>query len=303
VNPLARADTPARDDSSVASGEYSRLIEQAVELFKAREFARARELFEDAHELYPSARTLRSLGLTDFESGHYALAIRELEAALNDPRKPLAEKQRYEVQAVIEHARDFVGTLEIQLNPPDAQLRIDDREVAAGTVQLDAGSHLLRARAPGYAYAEWRLDVQPGETTSTTLTLERLPEPPPPPLVSDLPPEPYDATQRTAAWIVGGVGVAGAIVGSVFGVISIVKHNESDEYCQEDNTCDDVRGVEAMDAARAAGDISTVAFVVGGVALAAATVLLITAPEERDGAETSASLGIGPGSVTLRGVF
>jgi hypothetical protein len=300
----ARADgaTGVADSANQDSGDYNRMIEQAVQRFKARDFTGARELFAAAHASHPSARTLRGLGLTDFESGRYALAIGELEAALNDQRKPLDDQQRSEVQAVIAHAQSFVGTLDIELDPSNATLSVDDGEVAAGPLRLDAGSHLLRARAPGYLDAEWRLDLQPGETTRTTLALEPAPAPTPA-LASEQPPEPYDATQRTAAWIVGGVGVAGVIVGSVFGVLSIVKHNESDKYCEQGGMCSDVRGVEAMDAARAAGDVSTVAFVVGGVALGAATVLLLTAPEEHDGAPMSARIGIGPGGVSLRGVF
>jgi hypothetical protein len=46
-----------------------------------------------------------------------------------------------------------------------------------------------------------------------------------------------------------------------------------------------------------------VAFVVGGVALGAATVLLVTAPQEHDGGGMSARIGIGPSGVTLRGAF
>lgn len=302
--PLAsRAQTDAPPASILDTGEYNRLIEQAVLHFKAREFDSARDMFEAAHAMNPSARTLRGLGLTDFESGRYALAINELERALNETRKPLDAQQRSELQAVIAHAQTFVGTLEVQLTPSDATLSVDDRPVATGALQLDAGNHLLRARAPGFVDAEWRLDVRPGETTSMTLALE--PEPPPetpPPIVLDSAP-PYDATQRTAGWIVGGVGVAGVVVGSVFGVISIVKHNESDKYCQKDNVCEDIRGVDAMDAARTAGDVSTVAFVVGGVALAGAAVLLLTAPQEHDRESSSARIDIGPGGVSLHGVF
>ncbi|HKP60603.1 MAG TPA: PEGA domain-containing protein [Polyangiales bacterium] len=292
--------TDAPPASTPDTGEYNRLIEQAVLHFKAREFDSARDMFEAAHALNPSARTLRGLGLTDFECGRYALAIGELERALNETHKPLDATQRSEVQAVIAHAHTFVGTLEVQLNPSDATLSVDGVAAAPGALLVDAGNHLLHGRAPGFVDAEWRVEVRPGETTSTTLTLEAEPPPETPPPIVLNPTEPYDATQRTAGWIVGGVGVAGVVLGSVFGVISIVKHNESDKYCQKDNVCEDVRGVDAMDAARTAGDVSTVAFVVGGVALASAAVLLLTAPEER---ETSARIGIGPGGVSLRGVF
>ena len=295
--PGARADAAGAEER-----EYNRAVEQAVERFRARDFASARELFERAHSLNPSARTLRSLGLTDFESGRYTIAIRELQAALTDERRPLDPQQRAEVQAVIEHARGFVGQLDVHLTPAEASLSVDAVEVAAGPLELDAGSHLLRAKAPGYVDGEWRFEVRPGETTTAALTLEPLP----PPEVAQPTPvpaaEPYDPTQRTAAWIVGGVGAAGVIVGGVFGVLSLVKHNQSNEYCGDDGLCSDPRGVEAMDAARAAGDVSTVAFVVGGVALGAAAVLLLTAPG-RPASEQPLSLRVSPAGAILHGVF
>jgi hypothetical protein len=116
-----------------------------------------------------------------------------------------------------------------------------------------------------------------------------------------------DSTQLTAAWIVGGIGVAGVIVASVFGVRSILKHNESDRYCGKDGLCSDPRGVSAMEAARSAGDVSTVAFVAGGLALGVGTVLLLTAPasdvNDTERNQSATRLEIGPGAVQLRGAF
>jgi hypothetical protein len=289
--------------SAVDSSEYTHTIEQAVERFRERDWNRARELFQAAHKLDPSARTLRGIGLTDFESGRYAIAIAELEAALADRRKPLDPQQRIEVQAVIAHARGFVGNLELEISPKGASVTIDRIPISGTSFSLDAGEHVIRASAAGYVDAEQTVRVLPADLTRAVLTLE--------PIAADKAELPVvattsaDSTQLTAAWIVGGIGVASAIVGGVFGVRSILKHNESDRYCGKAGSCDDPRGVSAMNAARSAGDISTVAFIAGGLALGAGTVLFLTAPSD-DGAEhdqSAVSVQFGPGTVHMRGVF
>jgi hypothetical protein len=290
----------AQEAHTTDSREYAHTIELAVEQFRARDFNRARELFQAAHKLQPSARTLRSVGLSDFEAGRYALAITELEASLTDTRRPLDAQQRSEVQAVIAHARGFVGTLEVQLAPKEATLSVDGLPVSGDSLQLDTGEHVLRASAPGYVEAEQKVRVLPADVTKVAFALE--------PVASASYPVPTstDSTQLTAAWIVGGIGIAGVIAGTVFGVRSILKHNESDRYCGQDG-CMDLRGVRAMEDARSAGDISTVGFIAGGLALGVGTVLLLTAPStgesetERD--QSATRLQFGPGAVRLNGVF
>ena len=298
--PVSRAFAEGDPSSDSEATEYARVIQDAVERFRVRDFSGARELFQTAHGLAPSARTLRGMGLSDFESGHYAAAVAELEAALAETRKPLDQQQRIEVQAVIAHARGFVGALEIQVTPETAVVKLDGVPLSGRSFQLDAGEHVLHASAPGYTDAEERVRVIPADLTRTVLTLAPAEATSPTPLAS----ESVDSTQQTAAYIVGGIGVAGVITGSIFGVRSILKHDESDRFCGKDGVCIHERGVTAMNEARTAGDVATVAFIAGGVALGAATVLLLTATSsdaERDQAVTQ--LMIGPGSVQLRGAF
>ncbi len=298
----AAAQPLAVGEGSDPDAEYNRTIERAVERFRERDFERARKLFAAAHDLNPSARTLRGLGLTDFESGRYARAIRELEAALADKRKPLDPQQRGEVHAVLAHARGFVGTMEVHVTPEDAQLTIDDATLTEKKLQLDIGTYVVRASAPGYIGSEQHVMVQPGQLAIAKFELEPLRADP----GTDAPVESYDDTQQTAAWIIGGVGMAGVVVGTIFGVRSIVKHNESDDYCGDDSTCSDIKGVRAMDDARAAGDVSTVGFIAGGLALGVATVLLLTAPNpDAYPTETDRPIAVrvGPGAIRIDGVF
>jgi hypothetical protein len=105
-------------------------------------------------------------------------------------------------------------------------------------------------------------------------------------------------TQRALAIASAGVGVIGVALGAVFGLQSISKHNDAEQACP--GKCATQSGVDLWNSARSAGDISTVAFVVGGAALAAGAVLWFTgAPSSGGGAR----VGIGPGGIQLRGAW
>ncbi|HET7540362.1 MAG TPA: hypothetical protein VFK05_10845 [Polyangiaceae bacterium] len=104
--------------------------------------------------------------------------------------------------------------------------------------------------------------------------------------------------QRTAALVSGGVGVAGVIVGSVFGVLAINRKNDAEKSCPD--VCPDQPSVDKWNSAQQAGNVSTVAFIVGGVGLAAGAVLWFTAKPETS---ASVGLGVGPGALQLRGRF
>jgi hypothetical protein len=89
-----------------------------------------------------------------------------------------------------------------------------------------------------------------------------------------------------------GVGVAGVAVGSVFGLSSKSKRDEADLYCAG-SACTDPRGVELRGDALDAGNISTIAFIIGGIGVAAGTVLWITHPSEKPQASTGLAPRVG----------
>jgi hypothetical protein len=103
----------------------------------------------------------------------------------------------------------------------------------------------------------------------------------PAPVPAEAPPAPAGSSLRTWGWIAGGVGVAGVAAGSVFGLMAISKNAATKQSgggtCDSSNACDQA-DKNARDTARTLGDVSTVAFVVGGVGLATGAVLLLVAP-------------------------
>ena len=131
------AQAPANDSA------YRATVDEAVREFGAGRFEEARALFKRAHGLSPNARTLRGLGMTAFELRAYVQAIRELQAALADKRKPLEGELRIKVEALLDKSRKFVGVVRLELDPKDASVLLDGkpRVSTERSLLLDAVTH------------------------------------------------------------------------------------------------------------------------------------------------------------------
>lgn len=175
---------PARADQltdAQRESEYQELINYALEEYERGSWEESAALFHRAHELVPSARTLRGLGLATYEARRYAESVRHLRAALTDTRRPLTDKQREEVEHTLERARLFVGHLTVDLSPADAQLLINGRMTEPepeGSYMVDSGFVDVEASAPGHVTASKRLRIAGGEQQRVTLRLQPVIPPP-----------------------------------------------------------------------------------------------------------------------------
>lgn len=114
-------------------------------------------------------------------------------------------------------------------------------------------------------------------------------------------------SQRTAGWIMTGLGVASVAVSAGFGFASLGKRNDSRDHCVGD-ACD-ADGVAMRDAAIRNGNVATITAIAGGVAVAGGLVLVLTAPKKDHGVERAGSLRAAPsfasngGALLLSGTF
>jgi hypothetical protein len=109
--------------------------------------------------------------------------------------------------------------------------------------------------------------------------------------------------QRTIGLVVGGAGVAGLIAGAIFGGLSLSAHSSYEKDCGSNigapaGLCNPA-GVSGESDAATKGTISTVAFIAGGVALAAGAGLFLFAPK----GSSAPQVGVGPGSLWVQGRF
>jgi len=107
------------------------------------------------------------------------------------------------------------------------------------------------------------------------------------------------STQRVLAWTALGLGTAGIVVGSVYGLKSKSKHDDAN--CG--TTCPDVPSQATNREAIKFGNISTVAFIVGAVGLASGVTLWLTAKPNHASSSATARVGVGLGSLQCFGTF
>jgi hypothetical protein len=163
--PAAAADDPP---------EYTAAISEAVSEYQAGNFPESRALFERANALLPNARTLRGLGMVEFELRNYPACVDYLERSLISSAKPLDGDLRTETQRLLQRARGFVGRFAIALDPSAATISVDGEEVAldaSGTLVLAVGDHVLDARAPGHVPDHRKLRVTGGENVQLRVVL------------------------------------------------------------------------------------------------------------------------------------
>jgi hypothetical protein len=154
--------------------EYQQLISDALDEYERGSWEEAAALFRRAHELVPSSRTLRGMGLATYEARRYAESLYYLRDALADTRRPLNNKQRAEVEATLQRAKLFVGSLRLLVEPSDAQVTINGRAFKRepdGSVFTDSGWLDVEASADGYETMLKRVRMSAGDRQELALHL------------------------------------------------------------------------------------------------------------------------------------
>ncbi|HEY6876877.1 MAG TPA: PEGA domain-containing protein [Polyangiales bacterium] len=175
--PIARAQE-SRDAGEPAA--YRSTVREALSEYHAKNFPEARALFEEAHRLYPNARTLRGLGMTAFELRSYRESVSFLKSALESQVKPLDGNLRGETERLLARAERFVGKLTIHLTPESANVSIDGNHVLVSPdtpVVLDVGEHTFEFHAEGYLPESRSLYVKGRESETWTVVLNKVPAP------------------------------------------------------------------------------------------------------------------------------
>ena len=157
---------------------YEALVTRAVAEFEARNFAEARALFLQAHALQPTARTLRGIGVTEFELRNYVDSVMRLEEALASKVRPLEGELRGQTEAALERARAFVGRIDVKVRPKAASVRVlvdgvPVEKAPEESVTLAVGEHVLQVQAPGYEEEKRTLSVKSGEPHACSWSCER----------------------------------------------------------------------------------------------------------------------------------
>jgi hypothetical protein len=289
------------------------LFNEARSLVGRGDYEQACPKFEESQRLDAGMGTLYNLGDCYEHVGKTAsawAAFREVAAAAS-----AAGQQAREVDARARAAalEPKLVTLTIDVSPPAKALsnlvvKRDNVEVGraqwGSAIPIDPGKHLLVATAE--AKEAWQSEVVVSDAVrSTNVLVPALKSAAAPPPAKPHPIETGSSggwsTQRTIGVIVGGVGIVGLGLGSVFGLRSMSRHDDDQLHCDSSSSCDP-QGFRLRNEARDAGTISTVGFIAGGILVAGGITLFLTAPRASR-TTTAPAVGLGPGSVTLKGAF
>jgi len=308
----AQAQTPS---SSKVTAEA--LFEDGRRLMTEGKYADACPKFAASERLDPSTATLLNLASCYERQGRTATAwatYKEAASAAN------AVGRNDYLTAAERHASALepnLARLTLNVEEPIEALHLERDGVAVEraewgiAIPVDPGPHLVSATASGHK--SWSSTVEVTQSAAhVTLVVPPLAavpleaSGPPPvapvvvPVVEGLQPSTegdkhHAPSARTAiAWVIGGVGVAGLVVGTGFAVSAKNKYNATLSECEPaaPSLCT-AQGVSGRNDARSQGDIATLAFGLGAAAIVAGAVLWLTAPATEP-PKPGVSLGVAP---------
>ena len=282
--------TPPTAEASAVPG-YTEAVGAAIEHYSAHRWREAQVAFARAHELQPSARTYRGLGLAAYYVGEYSVAREAFEQALSDARRPLPEDQRREVVELLAASVRETGRFELRVAPASARVEADGAVTERRVLLLSRGEHAVSVSAEGHVPQHATLIVTGGEDRALAFALPVVARAPSPvaksepvriaPVASSRPEAPEasrarDDGGRALTWIVAAAVPVFAGASAAVWLTGEAKRDDIEDDCARDR-CD---RAEADRRSRSVGlaaheTWATVSLAAAGVALVAASVLFV----------------------------
>lgn len=292
------------------------LMDDGDRLRNSQDLAGALQRYQAAHEIMkvPTtgievAKTQAALGQL-VEARRTAIEVANLPA--QDGEAQVMADARQEASDLAAQLATRIPSASIQIWPAEAQpiVVIDGVQLPPAATGLpyrtNPGEHVIQVSAPGYQAAEQRFTLQEGasstvavnlvpEATAVTPAAPPPPEPAPPPAEQPAPAETRDFTNAYIAFSIAG---AGAVLGTVTGLLSLSKASDAKKNC-EGNSCSS-EAKDDIDSSKTMATFSNIGF---GVAIAAGAWGLYEAlsqpaaseaPAAASGPTTKVAFDVGP---------
>jgi hypothetical protein len=155
-----------------------RAWDAAKQLAGASDYRGALVEFQRAYELSHNPRVLYNVGAAEKFLTHYARAVDAWERELREGGARLAPADTQDLKNAIAVVQQFVSTIDVTANEPDATLSVDDAAIGktpfAGPVRIDVGKRVLKLTKEGFTDAVQTVDIPAGASTPVTFRLEPL---------------------------------------------------------------------------------------------------------------------------------
>jgi serine/threonine-protein kinase len=316
---LVSAPTQAQSSAGdVAAADV--LFTDAKKLVAQGRFNDACPKFEESQRLDPTPGTLLNLG-DCYKQASPPRTASAWGAYQQAGMLARSRGDRDRLEAAIQRAQTIEPVLSrVTILPvpgariPGLDVKWDGKPVREGSwdtaIPVDSGEHTIEANAPGKTAWTGKVLVRLNGGTMTVevpVLAEALPVATTP---DEGPVRPFWGTQRVVGLGVGAAGVVGIVIGTIYGVKTGNTNAEALRHCQPGSNLCDAQGVALGEDAFGSATVSTAAFVVGGAAIAAGTVLFVTAPSSAPQSknrlagrrlEARPLVGWGFGGITLGG--
>lgn len=267
------------DDAPTAA----QLKQRGDAAMQALHYRDALEAYEQAYALGHDPAILYNRARAEQALGDYPAALEAIEEFVHAAPDDL--KQR--VPHLAEMVADFesrVALVVVNCAINDATVRIGGRVVGKtplpAAVRVAAGEIAIAVEAPNHTTFHQDVNAPGGKVTTINATLASnvvevtQPVVVPPPVVRT---ETYVSSGwRIAAFSIGGVGVAGLVLGGISGGLVASKTSDANAHCPS-KACDPF-GWAAINDAKTFATISTVSFIAGSALVAGAVILYVVAP-------------------------
>ncbi|HEY4104023.1 MAG TPA: hypothetical protein VGM44_09030 [Polyangiaceae bacterium] len=282
----------AQDTRDPAGAEA--LFRQGRTAAEKNDFQTACAKFRESNRLDPAVGTVFNIADCEEKLGHLATSwtlFQEVVQRLanSDERRGIAEQRAARLEP-------RVPKLSIHLASSartDIVVRRDG--VSLGNASLDTplpvdpGDHTVIVEAPGTKPAEFHAHLAEGDKTTINVAPgEVLPASEQALPNSNAQEHPQTKTNHTAAYVVGGIGIAGLVTGAIAGVLVLNKKSTVNSECVG-KACSQA-GLDAANSGKTLGVVTTVGLVTGAVGLGAATYLFVSAPAPGESTRSSAYL-------------
>lgn len=230
--------------------------------------------------------------------------------ACPDPVKSSCQQRMQDIDravpSVVFQVKDAAGN-----DVPSVKISVDGqpRDERVGTaMSLDPGTHTFTFDAPGLPSATKTLVIVEGVKDRPEVVTLGTPAPAAPaPAAAPTTEQPPAAasggsSQKTIGLVVGGVGIAGLAVGTVFGLMASSSWSTAQSEQQKGLWPQDSNDQKT---ASNQATVSTIGFIAGGVLVAGGAILWLTAPSASStpAVGLAPSAGPGGGGALLRGTF
>lgn len=275
------AASPAGAQRPADAAAAQSLFDEAIKLVEGGKSAEACPKFAESQRLDPSLGTLLRLA-TCYETTGKTASAWSLYREASEGAQATGQAAR------AKYARAHADALEPKLcrltilvpTPSDVvglEVRRDGELVGRAqwgmAVPVDPGSVSIEASAP--ARMPFRTSVSlSGDGERLTLSVPLLA----PVMVTrapDVAPAQDGRAARVLGFTVGGLGIVGLAVGSIYGLQARSRNDDSAAHCRTTTLCD-AEGLSLRNDAHRFATVSTIAFVVGGAGLIGGTVLVLT---------------------------